>query len=127
MISFQTFLAEQTGNNNLVTDFFLLARNSATYAHYLHLNSDSYAEHAFLDEYYKNIIALTDKFIESFIGKFGKLSSMPTDAKYLSITEFRDWVETNRENITDAPELQSIVDEILVFCNAVAGKLENLK
>lgn len=122
------FITESAGDNDLVTEFFFLARNSATQSHYLHLMTGSYAEHMALGEFYDAIIPLTDSFMESFIGKFGKLSkTMPTDTKYLTVSELRDWIETNRTKLTDCSELQNIIDEFISLCNSIQYKLENLK
>ena len=121
-------LTEETGDNNIVTEFFFLARNCATQSHYLHLMTGSFAEHSALNEFYDGIIPLTDSFMEAFIGKFGKLSkTMPTDVEYLTVSELRDWIETNRDKLTDCSELQNIVDEIVSFCDSIIYKLENLK
>lgn|SRR5574343_587516 len=126
--SFKRFLAENKGDTNLVTQFFFLARNSATYAHYLHLMTESYAEHTALNEYYSELPNLIDSFAEAYIGQFGKLSkSMPTDVEFLEPHEFRGWVEDNRELLTDAKELQNIIDEIISFCDSIIYKLDNLK
>ena len=121
-------LTEETGDNDIVTEFFFLARNCATQSHYLHLMTDSFAEHTALNEFYDGVIPLIDSFMESFIGRFGKLSdTMPTDTEHLTISEFRGWVETNRDKLTDCSELQNIVDEIISFCDGIIYKLENLK
>ena len=121
-------LTESTGDNNLVTEFFFLARNCATQSHYLHLMTGSRSDHIALQLFYDGIVPLIDTFVESFGGKFGLMSkTLPTDIKYLTISEFRDWIETNRDKLTDCSELQNAIDEILTLCNTTQNQLENLK
>lgn len=128
-ISFKQFmLKEQTGDIDLTTQFFFISRNAATNAHYLHLMTDSFAQHSALNEFYDGIIEKIDSYIEAYIGKFGKINNViPNDTPFYSVHEYRNWLEDNRKKLTDASDLQNIIDEILAFTDSIIYKLDNLK
>ena len=70
--------------------------HSGTNAHFMHLQTDSYARHVALGDYYDEIIDLVDKYAEAFQGSYEIIKSYPKDfhiatdpVKYIkSIKEF---------------------------------------
>jgi len=126
MMLFEQFLYENVGSVNLATDLFYMARNSATIAHKQHLNSKSRSEHEALQEYYDGIITLTDRLMECFIQRFGRMCDSPETIDFLSVEGFAKWLETYRYDITDVPHIQTIIDEMLILCDSVLYKLRYL-
>ena len=53
--------------------------HSATNAHFMHLQTDSYAKHVALNEYYDSIIELGDKWAEAYQGCYEVIKSYPKD------------------------------------------------
>lgn len=44
--------------------------------HFLHLNTKSYSEHKALNEFYETWLDLSDKFIETYQGKYGRIDGI---------------------------------------------------
>lgn len=51
------------------------ARNQA---HYIHLNTRSYAVHKALNDYYSGLVDLADNYAENAQGRYGLIESYPT-------------------------------------------------
>jgi hypothetical protein len=90
-------------------------------AHSVHLNTRSYAKHMALNEFYDNIVDLTDKFAESFQGRHGLIGpiTLKSARKTTNILEFLQdslaEIEETRYKVcekTDTP-IQNIIDEIV--------------
>lgn len=47
-------------------------------AHFIHWNTKSYAEHKALDTFYTEWLELTDKFVETFQGKYPRIEGVCT-------------------------------------------------
>ena len=63
-----------------VNEFVSILFHSRSQAHIFHLKTKSFSQHKALDNYYQSIIPLTDKFIESYQGKYstiGQYYSLP--------------------------------------------------
>ena len=130
--SFKRFLSESI--NDLANEFFYKIRKSADIAHHIHLNSDSYSQHMALDEYYNGIIGLLDKYMENFIGRYGKLSDyeeyenkFDTEDPIKLLHDVRYYIDQERSELGTQSELQNLIDEILGLLNSTIYKLENLK
>lgn len=90
-------------------------------AHKEHLLTTMYARHKALNSYYDSVIDLTDKFAESYMGKYGRPDDIPLawveDGD--SIEEFlmatAEWLEGNRYSVAPKSDsyLQNILDEVL--------------
>lgn len=122
-------LTEKFGDMHLITELFLKCHQVSTYSHYCHLTTNSYASHMAFGEFYEKIIPLIDTLSESAIGKFGQLETIQANTSIqfqYTIQELRDWIESNRKQISDSSELQNIIDEIVELCNSTLYKLENL-
>ena len=113
--------------------------NIRTLAHVLHLQTNSYAAHQALGDFYDSVVDLVDSYAENIQGIYGIIPSYPTLPAYSSsktyrdglipIIEFRDWVRANRKNCgaPDETELQNIIDEIISLANKTVYKLRFLK
>lgn len=94
--------------------------------HYWHLQTTSYAEHKALNKYYDSILDLTDSFIESSQGKYGRISGGAT----INLTDYQPGISTTylksvkeficftRESLDPKDtDLQNILDEMLSLTN----------
>jgi hypothetical protein len=90
-------------------------------AHSVHLNTRSYAKHMALNEFYDNIVGLTDKFAEAYQGRHGLIGpiTLKSARKTTNILEFLQdslaEIEEARYKVcekTDTP-IQNIIDEIV--------------
>lgn len=105
-----------------------------TAAHILHLQTKSYAQHKALEEFYDELVELTDVLAEVYQGKYGPIQEF--DAKYVSyesplklIDNVLDELKARRYMAVpkDDTALQNIIDEITALAARTAYKLENLK
>jgi len=80
--------------------------HSATQVHIFHLQTNSYAEHKALNEYYDEIVDLTDGLIESFQGKYDILKGYENYA-------LNDY-ENNAQIVKYFKALMKTVDELRV-------------
>jgi hypothetical protein len=106
--------------------------HSATNAHFMHLQTDSYAEHVALGEYYDGIVDLVDVYAEAYQGKYDKIKAYPDDfhlaktpQKYLK--SLCDFVEEIRKELPKDTQLQNIIDEIAQLLDSTLYKLRFLK
>lgn len=128
MKTLNTYLKENTLNQgDVVSEFFFIVRNSATLSHYKHLTTNSFAQHSALGSFYEDIIGLLDSFMESYIGRCGKLELINPVSDFLDVYQLRDWVNENRQFLANTSELQNIIDEIVSLCNSTIYKLDNLR
>jgi len=80
--------------------------HSATQVHIFHLQTNSYAEHKALNEYYDEIVDLTDGLIESFQGKYDILKGYEN----YSLNDY----ENNAQVVKYFKALMKTVDELRV-------------
>lgn len=118
-------------SNTVASEFFARARALSTTTHFAHLSTDSYSEHIALNTFYEDIVETIDKFCEAYIGLYGKfitLPSIPTKMQVAvdAIIEFREWINSNRDFITDDSSLNNIIDETVELCNTTVYKLQKL-
>lgn len=102
-------------------------------AHIAHLQTKSYAQHVALNTLYDDIVDLRDRFIESYQGKYGIITSYE---KTININEGKNIItylrevsvkiENYRLTLTDG-YLQQITDDILELIYSTKYKLENLR
>lgn len=114
-----------------VAAFVLVLLHSGTNAHLLHLQTDSFAKHMALGEYYNEIIELVDNFAEAYQGKYKVITGyedvyhIDTDpVKYMQ--GIKKYVEQYRKKLPQDTELQNIVDEIADLINSTLYKLRFL-
>jgi len=90
-------------------------------AHSVHLNTRSFSKHSALNEFYDNILDLTDKFAEAYQGRHGLIGpiTLMSAKKTGNILEFLEdslsEVEKMRYDVCkkDDTPLQNIIDEIV--------------
>lgn len=106
--------------------------HSATNTHFFHWSTDSYAKHKALGKYYEGIVPLVDTLVESYMGKYGKLTSFPTayhqpkdPLKYME--SLQNFVTDARQDLPQDSELQNAIDEIADLINSTTYKLKFLK
>lgn len=106
--------------------------HSATNTHFFHWSTDSFSKHMALGEYYDEIVELVDSFVESYMGKYGKITQFPSvyhqpkePVQYLK--SLQQFVKAARPDLPQDTELQNIVDEIADLINTTTYKLVNLK
>ena len=85
-----------------------------------------------LAAYYDAIVELSDKYAESYMGKYGKFTAFPSvyhqpkdPVRYLEYLQ--NFVKEARQDLHQYSELQNIVDEMVVLINTTAYKLKFLK
>ena len=110
----------------LITKIFKERNNS----HARHWSTNSYAQHQALGEFYESIIETLDKYIEAYIGTFGKLEDIPDDVDNIGQV-LRDnliWLNENRSELSkEVPALENILDELAGLHMTTLFKLENLR
>lgn len=119
-------------SNSVASELFARCRSLATITHFAHLSTDSYSEHQALATFYSDIVDKVDAFAESYIGKYGKFISLPNipsnpQVAVDAILQSRDWIDSNRNLITDDTSLQNLIDEIVELINITVYKLQKLK
>lgn len=100
--------------------------------HIAHLQTTSYAQHKALNEVYDAIVSLSDRFIESYQGKFGII----TGYKSFTIREGFDMVTYLKscalqyanygDSLTDS-YLKAIIDDIVELLYSSIYKLKSFK
>jgi hypothetical protein len=105
--------------------------HARTNAHIQHLRTKSYATHVALNEFYDNIVELTDSLAEATQGRYGILDypELPYKAEsdpIMMIRGLRRYVDENRDSMCDHSELQNLIDEIVAQFDSTLYKLENL-
>jgi len=109
--------------------------HSQIQTHTLHLQTQSYAEHKALNDYYDGIGGLVDSIVESYQGKYGIIkgyksyplmtySSTETTAKYLK--NLCDKV-TKLRKCCDDSWIQNEIDNVCTLLNSTLYKLRFLK
>lgn len=118
-----------------------------TAAHFAHLTTSSYAEHAALGDFYDAVASGADEFAECYQAVFGRISEFPSirpsqgDIK-ASLSDLRIWIATNREECcksyadkdaegaesddVDCTELANLIDNILAVVDRCLYKLRYL-
>lgn len=105
--------------------------HSRTNAHIQHLQTKSYAAHVALAGYYEGVVDLIDRFVEAYQGVYGIEANYPSGYSMEKdpvkmLTDLRGWIERNRADVTDAEELQNVVDETLELIDSTLYKLRFL-
>ncbi len=108
--------------------------HARTVTHILHLKTRSYAAHKALNEFYDEIIPLTDSFAETYQGEYGLITTYPTkfsmeDDAISMLEGLGDWIQKQRHSICDEADthLQNIIDEIVALIRSTLYKLRFLK
>ena len=116
-----------------IQQFIGLLFASRDYAHKAHLNTDSFAEHMALNEFYDGIVDLADNLAEAWMGRnLQKVGEIPTinPPKGDALTVMKrllDVVQDTRDFCSDDTVLSNICDEIEQLYSSTIYKLKFLK
>jgi DNA-binding ferritin-like protein len=123
--------------NSTMAALISLLLSSRNQSHIFHLQTESYAQHKALNEYYDEIIDFIDGMVESYQGKYGILSgytgtstimenaSTTTMIEYF--TKLGETVAEARKEIPQDDYLLNQVDEITALVYSTVYKLKFLK
>ena len=109
--------------------------HSRTQAHVFHLQTPSFATHKALNDYYDEIVELTDGLVESFQGKYGIVMNYTNFnlMQYQSCEQIQEYfmalnttVEMLRQDIPDS-YIQNQVDGVIELIQSTLYKLKFLK
>ena len=108
--------------------------HAVTNAHILHLQTESYAKHVALGEFYEGLGDLVDDFAEAYAGIFSPFKSnmpvyrLPESDEVTFVTNVKQFVDQTRQSVgfPQQSELQNIVDEIAALCDKTLYKLRFL-
>ena len=109
---------------------------SRTQAHVFHLQTNSFAAHKALNEYYDGIIDLADGIAESIQGKYGIITGYSNIdllegndcnevIKYFTALEM--YVERARQTMPQDSYIQNQIDEVVALIVSTIYKLKFLK
>ena len=93
----------------------------------------SLAKHKALNEFYEGIVDLADKFAETWQGKYGIIEDIPLLENEFAgninevLRQQVEWIDANRDEVTDYRPLQNIIDEICGFYLEKLYLLDNLE
>jgi hypothetical protein len=109
--------------------------HSRTQAHVFHLQTPSFAAHKALNDYYDEIIELTDGLIESYQGKYGIIMNYTNFSlmQYQNIEQVQEYftaldttIELLRQDTSDS-YLQNQIDGVIELVRSTLYKLKYLK
>lgn len=107
---------------------------SRNQAHIYHLQTESFAAHKALQEYYEGIIDLIDGIVESYQGRYGILrgykmaGTIKEDGNpQIYFEGLAKFVETIRTQLPQDSYIDNQVDEIVALIEATKYKLKFLK
>lgn len=109
--------------NKILAELFQIR----TQAHWLHLQTSSYAEHKALDGFYNDWLGLVDSFIETYFGRYGKkdgsflnaVKSYEALPANLLIDNTYNFVSTQLKSIVKASDMDllNIIADMQGLCN----------
>jgi hypothetical protein len=126
-------------NNSIIGQFVSTLFASRTQAHVFHLQTTgegSFATHKVLNDYYDEIVGITDGLVESYQGKYG----IVTGYSNVTLQEFQNceevilyfetlyiYVEKSRQMLPQDSYIQNQVDEIVALITSTLYKLRFLR
>ena len=126
---------ENNDNNEDFCEMVCKILHSRNQAHIYHLQTQSFAEHKALNDYYDGILGLFDGIIESYQGKYGiirtyktfKIDQYKNNKKTISYFErLLDDIDNLRGSVEDS-YLQNQIDTVEELINSTIYKLKFLK
>lgn len=117
-----------------VADFIGMAFLARDFAHVTHLSTRCFAKHKALDDFYHEIVVLTDAFAEAYQGRHGLMGaiSLQSAKKSVDIVSFLEdqlkEIESCRYEMVDKTDtaLQNILDEVVGLYLTTLYKLKFL-
>jgi hypothetical protein len=116
-----------------IQQFMGLLFASRDYAHKAHLNTDSFAQHMALGDFYNGIIDLADSLAETWMGrnlqKIGDIPviNAPKGEPEKVMKRLLEVVQDTRDFVSDDTVLSNIMDEIEALYSSTLYKLKFLK
>lgn len=116
----------------LITKVIGILMMSRTYAHLAHLKTPSYSQHVALDDFYTDVVDITDRFAEVAQGKYGKLDIPFEDMKgdvdnpIEGLTSHQTMIN-NLAKKCENKALLAIIDEINMLYYSTLYKLKELE
>ena len=116
-----------------IQQFLGLLFASRDYAHKAHLNTDSFAQHMALGDFYDGIIDLADSLAETWMGrnlqKIGDIPviNAPKGEPEKVMKRLLEVVQDTRDFVSDDTVLSNIMDEIEALYSSTLYKLKFLK
>ena len=133
MVTFK--IGEQPEEKETLTDLVMCLLHSATVTHIMHWQTESYAAHQALGEYYSEIPEAVDAVVEAYQGKTGiilrgfpvKMESYE-DMQPLAYMEYlsQELID-GRALFGDDSEIQNLVDSIAELIDSTMYKLRRFK
>lgn len=106
---------------------------SRTQAHIYHLQTDSYAQHVALGEYYDGIVDIVDSLTELIQGRYGIIRGYTSPASFKednnTVSYFEallKYVDMNRKSLPQDSNIQNTVDEVVDLIQSTLYKLKYL-
>lgn len=104
-------------------------------AHIFHLQTQSFATHKALNEFYDEIVDLIDSYVETCQGRYGIITGYTPVGKFLEgdsevlkyFLAVQKFVDSTRKSLPQDGDLNNIVDEITALVNSTIYKLKFLK
>ena len=107
---------------------------SRNQAHVYHLQTDSFAAHKALNEYYDEIIDLIDGLVESYQGRYGILRNYKIsgavkedDNPIMYFKALSKFVETVRRQCPQDSYIQNEIDNVVKLIESTSYKLNYLR
>ena len=128
-------LEQEESKNSDFVEMISLLFHSQIQTHTLHLQTQSFAEHKALNDYYDGIGGLVDGIVESYQGKYGILKgykSYPI-SEYSSTEATTKYLKTLCDKVTklrkcsDDSWIQNEIDNVCTLINSTLYKLRFLK
>jgi len=126
---------DSSDENESFCEMMCSVLHSRNQAHVFHLQTQSFAEHKALNDYYDDVVPLFDSIIESYQGKYGiiktfksfKIEQYKNGKKTISYFErLLDVIEENRDSVDDS-YIQNQIDTVQELINSTLYKLRFLK
>lgn len=120
--------------NKIIGEFVGTLLHSATIAHIMHLQSQSYSQHKALQKYYEGIVDLADTVAEAIQGCLGEIIDSyppmfgnPATEPLEYLKSVRDYVIENRDAISEYSNIQNEIDAVMTLLDSTIYKLTFLK
>ena len=126
---------ELENNNGGFKEMISVLFHSRTQVHVFHLQTESYAEHKALQDYYEGVLGLIDGLVESYQGKYGIITNYTTLKvdDYVNNDEVKSYlekvnmvIEKNRTSVKES-FIQNQIDTVQELIFSTLYKLKFLK
>lgn len=113
-----------------ISEFFGKLFQSRDTAHIIHLATKSFEVHKALNDYYDEIVGLSDSLIESYQGMYGLIQiKIPSSCYQDPLVYFQNFLQTVKEGrkLFKDTNLQNSTDNIIDLVSSTLYKLRFLK